>query len=172
MEPWIDFGFASCTCQEEEEAELAGEYLHLITTCTSDVFCKAYRERRLLDLFHAQGLRVSDSTHLRDLHRPADMTKSVWYLKQYIMEDAAVQKAVMHSSVMVDYGFMNCKNDAEKRQLKRMYKAFFDSHGDPLALHEATIQGNLHGFPTKVVQGLRDCKFERLMKNPYPLPDS
>ena len=161
MEPWIDFGFASCTYQEEE-AELAGVYLRLITTCTFDAFCKAYRERRLLDLFHAQGLHVSDTTHLRDLlHGPADMTKSVWHLKQYIMEDAAVQKAVMHSSVMADYGFMNCKNDAEKR----MYKAFFDSHRD-----HAAIQGNLHGFLTKVVQGLRDCKFERLMKNPYPLP--
>ena len=53
-----------------------------------------------------------------------------------------------------------------------MYKAFFESHGDPLALHEAAIAGNLYGFLSKTVQGLQDRrKFERLMENPYPLPD-
>ena len=78
----------------------------------------------------------------------------------------------MRPSVVADYGFMNCRNDSERRQLKRVYKAFFDSRdGDPLALHEAAIKGNIHGYVSKVVQGLRDPKFQRLMKNLYPLPD-
>ena len=64
------------------------------------------------------------------------------------------------------------RNDAEWQELKQVYKAFFGSHGDPLALHEAAIAGNLYGFLSKTVQGLQDRrKFERLMENPYPLPD-
>ncbi|KAF8558340.1 hypothetical protein OG21DRAFT_1504392 [Imleria badia] len=167
---WVYFGFASCTSQEEE-MELAVEYQRLITMCTFKEFCDAYRTHRLLDLFHSKGLQ-GDNNRLRDLLQ-GDGTKSVWYLKQSIVqENSTKEKSSMSPAVVVDYGFMNCRNDSERRQLKRVYKAFFDSrNGDPLALHEAAMKGNIHDYLSTVVQGLKDPKFQRLMKNPYPLPD-
>jgi hypothetical protein len=173
LDLWIDFGFASCTSQEEEIG-LSAWYRKLITMCTFKEFCDAYRTGCLLDLFHSKGLQVNDNAHLQDLlHGPTYCHKSVWDLKQSILhENSTKEESRMPPSVMVDYGFMNCRNDSERRQLRRVYKAFFDSHnGDPLALHEAAIKGNIHSYVSKGVQGLRDPKFQRLMKNPYPLPD-
>jgi hypothetical protein len=173
LDLWIDFGFASCTSQEEE-MELGVWYQELITMCTFKEFCDAYRDGCLLDLFHSKGLQVNDHAHLRDLlHGPTYCHKSVWDLKQSILrEHSTKEESRMPPSVMVDYGFTNCRNDSERRQLKRVYKAFFDSrNGDPLALHEAAIKGNIHGYVSQVVQGLRDPKFQRLMRNPYPLPE-
>ena len=170
---WIIFGFASCTSQEEEMA-LGAQYQKLINMCTFKEFYDAYCTGSLLDLFHSKGLQVNDNAHLRDLlHPPIRGNKSVWNLKRSIVqEDSTKEESCMVPSVIVDYGFMNCRNDSERRQLKRVYKAFFDSHdGDPLKLHEAAIKGNIHGYVSQVVQGLRDPKFQRLMKNPYPLPD-
>lgn len=169
---WLDFGFASCVTQEEE-TELGGRYQLLMGKCTFQEFCEAYRAHRLPDLFHAKGLRMNNGEHFRDLLRGPTGRKSVWLLKQYILlqDDPATETNATHPAVFVDYGFMNCRNDAERRQLKRVYKAFFDNHGgDPLALHEAAVKGNIHGFLSRAVQGLRDPKFQRLMKNPYPLP--
>ncbi|KAF8558341.1 hypothetical protein OG21DRAFT_1234824 [Imleria badia] len=145
---WVDFEFASCTSQEEE-VWLSTRYWRLITI----------------------WLQV-DNNHLRDLLQ-GGATKSVWYLKQPIVqEESTKEESSMIPAVVVDYGFMNCRNDSERRQLKRVYKAFFDNHnGDPLALHEAAIKGDIHGYLSTVVQGLKDPKFRRLMKNPYPLPD-
>ncbi|KAF8133966.1 hypothetical protein EV363DRAFT_1325125 [Boletus edulis] len=174
LDLWVDFGFASCTSQEEEWL-LCTRYQRLITKCSFTEFCDAYRGRRLLDFFLSKEMQVDDPRgHLRDLlHGPANCKKSVWYLKQSIVqEDSTKEESRMERSVMVDYGFMNCKNDSERRQLKRVYKAFFDIPGvDPLALHEAAIKGNIHGYLSTVVKGLKDPKFKRLMKNPYPLPD-
>ena len=170
---WIDFGFASCTSQEAE-MELGTRYQQLITMCTFQEFYDAYRTGSLFGLFRSKGLQVDDDAHLRDLLRgPTCGNKSVWDLKRSIVqEDSTKKESSMIPSVMVDYGFMNCRNDSERRQLKRVYKAFFDSRdGDPLKLHEAAIKGNIHGYVSQVVQGLRDPKFQRLMKNPYPLPD-
>ena len=173
LDLWINFGFASCRSQEEE-MELSARYQELITMCTFKEFCDAYRTSCLLDLFHSKGLQVNDHAHLRDLLQgPTYCHKSVWNLKQSILhEESTKEESRMRPSVVADYGFMNCRNDSERRQLKRVYKAFFDSRdGDPLALHEAAIKGNIHGYVSKVVQGLRDPKFQRLMKNLYPLPD-
>ena len=168
---WVDFGFASRTSHEEEMG-LSACYNRLIVKCTFKEFCDAYRTRRLLDLFDSKGFPVKRRDHFRDILH-SDRKKSVWYLKQSILqEDSTKEEIVAPPSVMVDYGFINCRNDSERRQLKRVYKAFFDSHdGHPLALHEAAIQGNIHGYLSNVMQGLRDPKFERLMKNPYPLLD-
>jgi len=173
LDLWINFGFASCTSQEEE-MELGAWYQKLINMCTFKEFCDAYRTGSLLGLFRSKGLQVNDNAHLRDLlHGPTWGNKSVWDLKRSIVQESSTkEESSMVPSVMVDYGFMNCRNDSERRQLKRVYKAFFDScDGDPLKLHEAAIKGNIHGYVSQVVQGLRDPKFQRLMKNPYPLPD-
>ena len=190
LDLWVDFGFAACTSQEAE-MELATSYRELVMMCTFKEFCDAFRGRRLIDFLHSKeiydtatrGPRLNDLLHfkepqaddneqLRDLLH-AKWKKSVWYLKQTIVqEESTKEEASIRRSVMVDYGFINCKNDSERRELKRVYRAFFEKHdGDALALHEAAIKGNIHGYLSNVVQGLRDPKFRRLMKNPYPLPD-
>ncbi|KAF8133967.1 hypothetical protein EV363DRAFT_1448604 [Boletus edulis] len=172
LDLWIHFGFASCISEQGEMA-LGGVYQQLIRKCSFKEFCDAYRGGRLLDLFRSNGLQVDDPHgHLRDLlHGPRGCRKSVWFLKRTIVQEDATEASSMERSVTVDYGFMNCRNDTERRQLKQVYKAFFDSHGDPLALHEAAIKGNLYGYLSTVVKGHKDPKFKRLMKNPYPLPD-
>lgn len=168
---WVNFGFASCRSQPEE-MELGSQYKKLITMCSFKEFYDAYRTRRLLGLFHSKGLQVNNSDHFRDLLQ-AMWTKSVWHLKKAVVEeDSTKEKSHLVPAVLVDYGFINCRNDAERRQLMKVYTTFFDSYdGDPLALHEAAITGNIHGYLSTVVQDLRDPNLQRLMKNPYPLPD-
>lgn len=173
LDLWIDFGFASCTSEAEESA-LGVQYELLITKCTFKIFCNAYRHRRLLDLFHSKGLQVKDSAQLRDLLSGDSVgRKSVWDLKQFaIQQTSAGEESRMVLSVMVDYGFINCKNASETRELKKVYTDFFTTHrGNPLALHEACVKGTLHAFLSNIVQGLRGPKYQRLMKNPYPLQD-
>lgn len=171
---WLDFGFGACRSQGEE-MESGTRYRELINTCTFKEFCDAYRAGRLFDLFRSKGIQVNEHKYLHDLLQggPTGMRKSVWHLKQSIAHESSTkEESNLIPAVIVDYGFMNCKNDSERRQLKRVYKAFFDNRDcDPLALHEAAIKGNIHGYLSSVVQGLRDPKFERLMKNPYPLPE-
>ena len=170
LDLWIDFGFASCTSQEEQRA-LGFQYQRLITMCTFGEFCDAFRNRHLLNLFHSKGLQVNNNDQLRDLLSgplPVGWRKSVWDLKAFVLQEDSAESDLILLSVMMDYGFINCRNASEKRQLMKAYKDFFvNPHGDPLALHEAATRGNLHGFLSNKVQGLRGPKFQRLLKNPY-----
>ena len=167
---WIDFGFASCK-STQENMQLGTQYRRLISQVSFKDFCDAYRARRLLDLFDSKGLQVNRRDHLQDLLH-SRQKKLVWYLKQIIVLEEDIREELdMNPMVAVEYGLINCRNDSETRQLKRVYRAFFDTHdGDPLALHDAAMKGNIHGYLSTVVQGLRDPKFRRLMKNPNPLP--
>ncbi|KAF8348568.1 hypothetical protein F5887DRAFT_591403 [Amanita rubescens] len=171
LELWVDFGFASCRVQQEEMG-LGGLYQRLIHMCTFKEFYDAYRTHRLPHLFDSKGLQVNNRVQFRDLLQ-SKLTKSVWYLKQALAhEDFSKEESEMLPAVLVDYGFANCRNASEKRRLKKVYKDFFNSpNGDPLALHEAAIKGNIHGYISTVVKDLRDPIFQWLMKNPYPLPE-
>jgi len=172
LDIWIDFGFASCA-SEAEEGVLGSQYQRLIAMCTFKEFCDAYRNRRLLDLFHAKGLQVNTTTQLQDLLSSGLWRKSVWSLKKFVLQEASAdEQSGMAPSITVDYGFVNCKNASERRHLKKVYKDFFTfHHGDPLALHEACIKGNIYGFISNIIQDLHGPKYQRLMKNLYPLPD-
>ena len=171
LDLWVNFGFASCRVQEEE-MWLGRLYQRLIHMCTFKEFCDAYRAHRLPHLFDSKGLRVNNPVQFRGLLQ-SKWKKSVWYLKKAIAhEDFAGEESEMVPAVLVDYGFANGRNGSQKRRLKKVYKDFFDSpNGDPLALHEAAIKGNIHGYISTVVKDLRDPMFQRLMKNPYPLPE-
>ena len=171
LDIWVDFGFASCKSQQEE-LDLGARYRQLITTCVFKEFCDAFRAHALLALFRFKGVEVNDHRHLWEL-LGGNWKKSVWYLKQSVRQaNSPMEKSNMHPAVMVDHGFINCENDIDWRQLKSVYGAFFDSrNGDPIALHEAAIQGNILGYVSAVVD-LRDPMFWRLMQNPYPLPES
>ncbi|KAG1746939.1 hypothetical protein EDB19DRAFT_1688539 [Suillus lakei] len=165
---WIPFGFCSCTC-EEEEMYLGGRYQVLITKCTFDEFCDAFRSARILNLFRKNGIDV-DVRYLADVLQNHNMNKSVWDLKQFaIRTDEQNSEGRIVNSIACDYGFMNCRKDAEIQGLKKVYRTFFErSDADPLALHDAALRGNIFGYLGSLMK--LNAKYERLMKNPYPLP--
>ncbi|KAG2065957.1 hypothetical protein BDR04DRAFT_1107640 [Suillus decipiens] len=165
---WIPFGFCSCSC-EEEEMYLGGRYQILITKCTFDEFCNAYRSARILDLFRTNGIDVN-VRYLSDVLQNYRMNKSVWDLKQFALQtDEQNPEGRIVNSVACDYGFMNCRKDAETQALKKVYRTFFERFdANPLALHDAAIRGNIFGYLGSLMK--LNKKFERLMKNPYPLP--
>ena len=168
---WVNFGFASCRVPEEE-MWLGCLYQRLIHMCTFKEFCDAYRTHRLPHLFDSKGLRVINPVQFQDILQ-SQWRKSVWYLKQAIAhEDFTKTESNMVPAVSVDYGFVNCRDDSEKRRLKKVYMDFFDSpNGDPLALHEAAVKGNIYGYISTVVKDLQDPMFQRLMESSYPLFD-
>lgn len=148
--------------------------------CTFKEFCDAYRNGHLLDLFHSRSLQVKNNPRIQDLlsGRPLmDSRKSVWYLKQSILvEDDTGEEYIVDPSTVLDYGFINCRNASEWKQLMKVYRDFFNNnHGDPLAFHEAAMKGNLYGFLSNIGRGIiRGPKFQRLMRTypgPNPLPD-
>src|ERR1700733_11186799 len=47
-------------------------------------------------------------------------------------------------SVFVDYGFVNCRTEEERLELREMYRRIFDHYqADPVQLHEAAMSGRL-----------------------------
>ncbi|KAG1848445.1 hypothetical protein F4604DRAFT_1630266 [Suillus subluteus] len=164
---WIPFGFCSCACKEEE-MYLGEHYQALITKCTFDEFCNAFRSARIPDLFRKNGINV-DLRYLADVLQNHRMRKSVWDLKQSVIQtDGQNSENRIAISAVVDYGFMNCKKDAEIRALKKIYRTFFERRdANPLALHDAAIRGNIFGYLGILMK--LDKKKKRLMKNPYPL---
>lgn len=165
---WIPFGFCSCV-SEEEEMYLGGRYQDLITKCTFDEFHDAFCSARILDLFRKHGIDV-DVRYLADVMQNHRMNKSVWDLKQFaIRTDKENAEDGIVNSIACDYGFMNCRKDSEIQALKKVYRTFFERRdADPLALHDAALRGDIFGYLGSLMK--LNAKFERLMKNPYPLP--
>lgn len=108
-------------------------------------------------------------THLEDVlsGTGSTQTKSVWWLKMFVLVDPD-KRIEPVPAVIVDYGFMNCKQPQDREDLKAIYKMFFESgKGDPIALHNAAVAGKIFEYVGGVVK-LKN-KFRRLMKNIYPL---
>ena len=172
---WLSFGF--CTTQNQYyEMQLGIAYRTLVMRSSFEEFYQAYDTCSLVQLFSSKNINLEQfGLHLADflVHAPR-MNKSVWNLKQFVVADEPDSFPV--PSVKVDYGFANCRNEEEKVQLKEVYKKVFeDSHGDPLKLHEACLQGKTYDYvrTTLKLKGKNQSPlFSRLMKNPYPLPQS
>ncbi|KAL4265869.1 MUB1/samB family protein [Pleurotus pulmonarius] len=172
---YINFGFCACTCAEEE-SELGRMWYALLKRCSFDELCEAYNSSSLLALFNKAGISISSPAIVNVLKTSPRMNYSVWDLKQFVIgtEDSAMQPI---RPVWVDYGFINCSSDAERLDLKSIYKSVFQSTKhptmDPLQLHQACISGKLFDFVGQFYtfkEKKRD-KYARLFKNPYPLPD-
>ncbi|KAG2356052.1 hypothetical protein BDR07DRAFT_1464234 [Suillus spraguei] len=131
----------------KEEMYLGGCYQVLIIKCTFDEFCNAYRSARILKLFRKNGIDVN-VRYLSDVLQKHRMNKSVWDLKQFAMQtDEQNPEGRIANSVACDYGFMNCRKNAETQALKKIYRTFFERlDADPLALHDAAIRGNIFGY--------------------------
>jgi len=163
---WISFGFCSCACKEQEK-NLGERYQVLINKCTFDEYCDAFRSARILDLFRKNGIEV-DIRYLADVLQNYRMRKSVWVLKQFVIQTDTHPEARMANSIACDYGFINCRDDVDIQALKRAYRKFFERHNaNPLALHDAAIRGNIFGYLKNFMK--LNKKHKRLMKNPYPL---
>ncbi|KDQ50000.1 hypothetical protein JAAARDRAFT_165152 [Jaapia argillacea MUCL 33604] len=166
---WLNLGFCSCA-DEREEATLCSIYRDLIHLCTFDEFCEAYRTSSIIALFDAHGLtaRRQAFPYLEEVLQGSPHTfKSVWNLKNYVLAQLDEDELLI-PSIRVDYGFLNCKSTGELAQLKDIYRQVLQRpDANPLELHQACISGRLYQH----VGGMMKLKkkFQRLMKNPYPL---
>ncbi|KAF8204429.1 hypothetical protein K438DRAFT_1819839 [Mycena galopus ATCC 62051] len=177
LDIWVTFGFCACH-DEEEERKLARVYAELIEfgKCTFEELYHAYHTSALTALFHSKGLRAQAEAipHLDEvLQKSPRVFHSVCYLKQLVMAQGEVAEPI--PSVTVDYGFVNCLNEAETSLLKDLYRQVFAlprTRSDLMKLHEACIRGKLYDYVGHLVKlRKKDQKvFKRLLKNPYPLP--
>jgi hypothetical protein len=173
---WIDLGFCSCKSgndilRKSEERRLADLYRELIIQkgCMVDEFHDAYLSGSIIDLLKRKC--GSDkckwlSENKIEIRGYNKSIKSVYYLKQYALSESAK----LQSSVDVDYGFMNCRTEDEKRQLKHIYRKLIKtSQFDPQDLHEACIAGKIFDYVRSILPN-EELKSD-LFKNPYPLKD-
>ncbi|KAJ7260486.1 hypothetical protein B0H12DRAFT_1107563 [Mycena haematopus] len=176
FDSWVSLGF--CACQDEsEEGFLGFTYQMLANRCSYDEFFTAYTNSNLIQLLDGRELRGRRIIHpyLEDVlaGSPAAI-KSVWFLKQHVQCSGSGRPA-LPPSVEVDYGFMNCTSDSEYQDLKILYKSIFEKrHANPLQLHEACVSGSLYEyvlglFPEMKKKKNRAKKFQRLLRNMYPL---
>jgi hypothetical protein len=173
LDIWLWFGF--CTTQNQyDEMQLGIAYRTLIMRCTFEEFYQAYGSCSLVQLFSSKNINLEQfGLHLADLLANAPyMNKSVWDLKQFVVADEP--NIVPVASVMLHYGFLNCRNKEEEVELKKVYKSVFEnSNGDPLKLHQACLRGKIEDYvraTLKLSKRHRRPLFRRLMKNIYPLP--
>ncbi|KAF7347379.1 MYND-type domain-containing protein [Mycena venus] len=175
---WVTFGF--CACHDEEgERRLAWVYTELIKfgKCTFEELYHAYHTSALTSLFNSKGLTAQTEAipHLEEvLKRSPRVFHSVCYLKQFVLAQGEGAEPI--PSVTLDYGFINCIDEAETSRLKDLYRQIFAlprARADLMKLHEACVQGKLYDYVGQLVKfQKRDKKvFKRLLKNPYPLPD-
>ncbi|THG96327.1 hypothetical protein EW026_g5477 [Hermanssonia centrifuga] len=171
---WLPFGF--CVTSEVSEKRLGGLYMNLIRKCTFEEFHTAFEESKLIALMDSKGFR-QERLGFSDLESVLKTSPhrrfSVWILKQLVYSEERGPGRTR--SVFADYGFMNCADEMERADLKRVYKEYFEtwSLGEPLKLHEACIKGKIYEHVSGVVKRLKKDvnKYKRLMKNMYPLPD-
>ncbi|KAJ3550576.1 hypothetical protein NMY22_g380 [Coprinellus aureogranulatus] len=100
--------------------------------------------------------------------------KSSWNLKQFVQvkTDDPTEEFHMIPSIRVDYGFVNCKSDAEFKLLLKVYQEYFQSDmNNCVHLHAACIKGELFEYLGKFTKVPLTQQHRRLMKNPYPLLD-
>ncbi|KAF9478203.1 hypothetical protein BDN70DRAFT_860497 [Pholiota conissans] len=177
---WITFGF--CTCKDLQAAiDLSVLYQVLLRSCNFEGLVTAYEKSCLFDLLlkkchMSEPMIRALNPHLKEVLAlsPAE-NRSVWYLKQFIIY---TQEPVVHESdtylrpcesVMVDYGFINCKSDDEFKGLKAIYKTLLEKTDAELPdLHQACFEGNLYEFVSKWVKITEKKKYKSLMMNPYP----
>ncbi|KAF9555355.1 hypothetical protein CPC08DRAFT_712103 [Agrocybe pediades] len=167
---WITFGFCICNGKANEIALLAA-YQKLLLSCTFAEFLLAYETCTLAELFKSKGVDITKFSYLEGVLAGSPyVNDSVWDLKQWILVGKKRHVSHIHSSVFVDYGFMNCRNADELHHLIEVYRAYFERDDvNPTALHEACIRGKLAEHVNQFVKTNRGKRYKKLMKNLYPL---
>jgi hypothetical protein len=93
---------------------------------------------------------------------------SVWHLKQFLeVNDPVAYRPIL--AVSVDYGFVNCQTFEETCILIEIYQQVLLKSGNPLALHQACVAGELFEIASCFVQ--MEERWRPLMRNCYPLAE-
>lgn len=151
---------------EDDGSHLSALYRQLINHCSFDEFCAAYISGALPSLFAEHGI-VLDDPFVLDLLASSVSNKSVWNLKLYVIQPKSANARLI-PSVAADYGFMYCQNEKDMEDLKQVYKQVLLRPGaDPLALHQAAIQGKIFEHVRRLVTLKPKERFARLMWNIY-----
>ncbi|CAB4433794.1 unnamed protein product [Rhizophagus irregularis] len=172
QDTWIDFGFCTCNVSqdhlgEEEEKRLGELYQELIVQkgCTIDEFNDAYVSGSVVDLLKR---KCSDCNWLSkcgiEVFGYKQFRPSVYSLKQYALGDSVR----LSPPIWADYGFMNCRTEDEKRQLRQMYtKLIKHPQFDPRDLHKACVSGKIFNYVRSILPN--EVLKPYLLKNLYPL---
>ena len=164
MPTWICLGF--CTRRNQwAENQLAGMYQQLIAKCSFHEFWEAMGASEMLRLLDKYDLTkvYREFRNFEVLMKSIIRRPSVWDLKEFCqMDEPNPIKAVI-----VDYGFMYCKDAGDRRDLKRAYQTFFERGGDEMELHDACLKGSIYEY-LRGKQPL-EPKYRHLMRNLYPL---
>ena len=156
---YVAFGFAACPT-EEDEKRLAAAYQILIRRFSFDEFVEAFKTaqfgRLCLSIDSQDRLVKKVLKEVGSMMRP-----SAYSLKNYILSVVHDPLAVAPNiSVSVDYGFMNCQNEADREALVKVYKLYFGNKGaDPGELHKACIRGELSIYLRRFVSLVQDSKY-------------
>ncbi|KAH8752838.1 hypothetical protein F5883DRAFT_621355 [Diaporthe sp. PMI_573] len=162
---WISLGF--CTAPDAvSEDRLCSAYESLVGRCTFNEFWSSMAESGIVELFSKYGLaeRILRMRNFKDFMAIVKKWyQSVWELKRFTRMNVSDP----FRAVVVDYGFMNCKDARQRMQLRRIYQEFFERGEDEMRLHEACVAGKLASFLQSVFGGLLvPLDF---LRNPYPL---
>ncbi|QRW13111.1 MYND Zn-finger protein [Ceratobasidium sp. AG-Ba] len=168
---WVTFGFCACLNQAEE-VQLGDSYLSLLRAITFREFIYACDTSGLLRLFSTHGQTVPNP-YIRDLLSDMQTRNSVWDLKEFACGDEGMRQYIEPAlPICVDYGFFNCMSSEEEISLREVYKDILSRpDSDPLALHQACLQGKIFDHCSKLTNLSPEDKFRRLMMNLYPLPE-
>ncbi len=120
---WISLGF--CTAANSgSEQQLASAYGSLVFRCSFDEFWNAMADSNMVKLFKKYGLadQISQMRNFKEfMALGKKMHQSVWHLKRFTRMDVADPSR----AVVVDYGFMNCRDAHQRTQLREIYHEYF-----------------------------------------------
>lgn len=166
---WISLGF--CTLADHDnDQRLSSAHISLVERCTFEEFWKAKGESAVVTLFDKHGLarRISGFPNFNQFMGHVNKCyENVWQLKKFTLR-TTTQEVDPHRSIVVDYGYMNCRENAHQRmQLRGMYREYFERGEDEIKLHEACIAGRIFPVLGDVLGPL--MVDANLLRNFYPL---
>ncbi|KAH6883759.1 hypothetical protein BKA70DRAFT_1341422 [Coprinopsis sp. MPI-PUGE-AT-0042] len=181
-EMWVHYGF--CVGGLWEEMQVASLYTSLLRRTSFQEFFDTIESSGMINLLKSkvswpQGFVGGDeeiSKEFEDVMSGSGqgVYKSVWWLKAFVQRQVELVNPDFQiiPSIRVDYGFMNCRNDTERRTLLGLYRLYFESENPkprPLELHQACIKGQLFEHLSTFPRVKLREEHRRLLKNPYPL---
>ncbi|KZS98762.1 hypothetical protein SISNIDRAFT_480371 [Sistotremastrum niveocremeum HHB9708] len=148
--PWLQFGF--CAFEDTTPAPVQVLYLCLLNLCTFDEFSQAYRTSTLISLMDRKGLKEMRLAMPQAHEFEAVLSESpgnistIWWLKSY----ALLTKSNLHLTVLIPYGFGNCRDRAEFRQLMQFYNTHFrEGKVPPFELQKAAEHDRIFDYISK-----------------------
>ncbi|KZS98809.1 hypothetical protein SISNIDRAFT_447629 [Sistotremastrum niveocremeum HHB9708] len=149
-EVWVKFGF--CAFPEYENGiRLRSLYPLLLRTCTFDEFSEAFATSSLIALMDKKGLKDLRTTMPEEfeivLSQSPNRISCVWALKAFVL----VPFREPLSPEILPFGFSNCKDSAEMKNLARFYvRVFNEWKVPPLELERAAAKDRIFDYLLKL----------------------